>query len=177
VLFSIWALTVLLLGVLALRSVRAWNRRPRIASMLLTTGALLMVGLTATSLTQFPSPWVQIRRIAHNSALPAPYNVSAAVGFIRRTAKRSEPIVLLTPLGHVIALDSDIENVSPYSSPESVVTFEQLNEIFAALRAAHGTRFYVSTSVFPEITGALAREGVIAARDRSSGIIEWRLRR
>jgi hypothetical protein len=177
VLFSIWALAVLLLGVLALRSVRAWNGRPRIASMLFTTGALLMVGLTATSLTQFPAPWVQVSRIERSSALPAPYNVSAAVDFVRRTAKRSEPIILLTPLGHVIALDADVENVSPYSSPEGVVTYEQLDETFAALRAAHGTRFYVSTSVFPEITGALAREGVIVARDGNSGTVEWQLRR
>lgn len=177
VLFSIWALTALLLGVLALRSVRAWSGRPQIASMLLTTGALLMVGLTATSLTQFPSPWVQVSRIERSLALPAPYNVSAAVDFVRRTAKRSESIVLLAPLGHVIALDADVENVSPYSSPEGVVTYEQLDETIAALRAAHGTRFYVSTSVFPEISRALAREGFVAARDRSSGIIEWQLRR
>jgi hypothetical protein len=174
VLFSIWALSVVLLALLSLRAVVAWRGRPRSGPLLLVGSALVSLGLVATAVTQFPAPWTQLRRIATDAPPPSPYDVSAAVSFLRRTATPGESIVLLAPLGHLIALDAKVENVSAYSNPEGVVTYEQLDEELEALRDARGTRFYVADGSFPEIPHALASDGFSPTRDPASGITEWR---
>ena len=175
-LFSIWALSVVLLALLSLRTVAAWRDRPGAGapSLLLLAGTLLSLGLTTTAVAQFPAPWTQLRRIAASSPPPAQYNVSAAVAFVRRTAAPGEHIVLLAPLGHLIAADAGVENVSPYSHPEGVVTYQQLDELLKALHDASGTRFYVGSSVFPEITRTLTSKGFSPTVDVASGVTEWR---
>jgi hypothetical protein len=174
VLFSIWSLNVMLLGLLSLRALATKRGRLRVTSLALVGGALVSVGLVSTAIAQFPAPRTQLRRIAASSPPPPPYNLSAAVAFLRRTAKPGEPIVLLAPLGHVIALYAHVENVSPYSNPEDVLTYEQINEEFTALHRAGGTRFYAAESVFPEILHRLASDGFTPTVDPASGIMEWR---
>jgi hypothetical protein len=174
VLFSIWALSVILLGLLTLRAFAAKQGRLRVSSPLLLAGALVSLGLTSTAVAQFPAPWTQLRRIAASAPPPPPYNVSTAVAFLHRTAKPGEPIVLLAPLGHLIAHDVGIKNVSPYSSQEDIVTYQQLDEVLAALHDAGGTRFY-AVPTYPEIGLALARNGFTqTTTDHASGITEWR---
>jgi hypothetical protein len=175
VLFSIWALSVALLALLSLRAVVAWRGRPHNGAVLLVGGALVSLGLLVTTVTQFPAPWTQVRRIAADAPPLPPYDVTAAVSFLRRTTKPGEPIVALIPLGHLVAQDARVENVSPYSNPEGVVTYQQLDEVLAELRHAGGTRFYVSDGAFPEIPQTLAIDGFSPTRDSASGITEWRL--
>ncbi|HSZ14032.1 MAG TPA: hypothetical protein VK790_08345 [Solirubrobacteraceae bacterium] len=172
VLFSIWALCVVLLALLSLRAIAAWHGRPRAPAWLLVVSATVSLGLVATALTQFPAPWTQLRRIATSAPPPPPYDVSAAVSFLRRTTRPGEPIVLLAPLGHVIALDAKVENVSPFSNQEGVVTYQQLNEELAALHEAGGTRFYLEDA-FPEIAQGLASNG-FSPVGSANGITEWR---
>lgn len=172
VLFSIWALTVMLLAVLALRAIAAARVRPRTSSALLLAGALVSLGLTGTAVAQFPAPWTQLHRIASSAPLPPPYDVSAAVAFVRHTSVEGEPMVLLAPLGHLIALDAHVENVSPYSNQEGIVTYQQLDEEIAALHAARGRHFY-TVPAYPEIAAGLARDGFKPTVDRASGITEW----
>jgi hypothetical protein len=172
VLFSIWALSVILLALLSLRAVAAWRGRSRAPSLLLVTGALVSLGLVSTAVAQFPAPWTQLRRIATSAPPPPPYDVSASVAFLRRTAAPGEPIVLLAPLGHLIALDAGVENVSPYSNQEDVVTYQQLNGVLTALRAAGGKRFYTAPT-YPEISRTLADDGFTPRTDPASGITEW----
>jgi hypothetical protein len=177
VLFSIWALTVVLLALLALRTVTARRGHFNAPVSMLVTAALVSFGLVITSITQFPAPWTQVRRIAASAPAPPPYDLSAAVAFIRRTATHREAVVLLSPLGHLIALDAGVENVSPYSNQEDIVTYQQLGEELAALHDAGGKRFYIGGGpYFPEITSALAREGFVATADRASGLTEWQRR-
>ncbi len=173
VLFSIWSLCVALLALLSLRALASWRGRPRAAWLVLVGGALVSLGLVSTTIAQFPAPWTQLRRIAASSPPAPPYDLSAAIAFLRRTAKPGEPIVLLAPLGHVIALDSHVENVSPYSNQEDILTYQQINEELAALHHAGGTRFYVE-EVFPEIPRTLADDGFTPTTDPASGITEWR---
>lgn len=180
-LFSIWALSVTLLALLALRAL-AEKRRSRRPSPLLTAGALVLLGLMTTTIAQFPAPWTQLRRIATSAPPPPPYNVSAAVSFVRRTTTPGEHIVLYAPLGHLIAVDAHVEDISPYSHPNEVVTYQQLDDMLAVLHKAGGTRFYVSRltfpgswAPFPEIPRALENEGFRpAATDPASEMTEWR---
>jgi hypothetical protein len=180
-LFSIWALSVTLLALLALRALTE-KRRSRRLSPLLTAGALVLLGLMTTTIAQFPAPWTQLRRIATSAPPPPPYNVSAAVSFVRRTTTPGERIVLYAPLGHLIALDAHVEDISPYSHPNEVVTYQQLDDMLAALRQAGGTRFYVSRltfpgswAPFPEIPRTLENEGFRStATDLASEMTEWR---
>ena len=153
---------------------------------MLLTGALVLLGLIGTTVAQFPAPWTQIRRIAASAPPPPPYDVSASVAFLRRTAKPGEPVVVFAPLGHLIALDADVENVSAYSHPDGVVTYQQLNNVLTALHGAGGTRFYLANSTlpntifpgahatFPEILQVLRRDGFSPTiKDPASGITEW----
>jgi len=173
VLFSVWALSVVLLALLALRVLAARRGRPRAPSLLLLAGPLVSLGLAGTAVAQFPAPWTQLHRIAASAPPPLPYNVSAAVAFLRRTAAPGEPIVLLAPLGHLIALDAGVENVSPYSNQEGVVTYQQLNEVLTALHDARGRRVY-AVPAFPEIAGTLKSDGFSPTiADPASGITEW----
>jgi hypothetical protein len=172
VLFSIWALSVVLLALLALRFLAARPGRLRTPSLLLLAGALVPLGLVSTAVAQFPAPWTQLRRIAASAPPPPPYDISAAVAFLRRTARHDEPVVLLAPLGHVIAFDADVENVSPYSSQEDVVTYGQFSEELTALYKAHGKRIY-TVPTYPEITHILTGDGFTATTDPTSGITEW----
>jgi hypothetical protein len=187
VLFSIWALSVALLALLALRALAAWRDRSGAPSPLLIAGALVLLGLVGATVAQFPAPWTQIRRIATSEPAPPPYDVSAAVTLLRRTAKPGEPVVMFAPLGHLIALDAGVENVSTYSHPDGVFTYQQLNEVLAALHDAGGTRFYLANSTlpnttfpgahatFPEIPQVLASDGFSPRiEDPASGITEWR---
>jgi hypothetical protein len=173
VLFSIWALTASLLALLALRGLARRPARPSAPLTLLFAGALICLGLTCTAVAQFPVPWTQLRRITASAPPPPPYDVSAAVAFVRRTAAPGEPVVLLTPLGHVIALDAGVENVSPYSNQEGVVTYQQIAETLNALRNVRGRRFYAAPT-FPEITRILSSEGFRSTTDPTSRITEWR---
>ncbi len=172
VLFSIWALSAVLIALIALRLVATRTVRVGVPSLLFLAGALISLGLASTAIAQFPAPWTQLRRIAASAPPPPPYNVSAAVAFVRRTTAPGEPIVLLAPLGHLIAFDAGVENVSPYSSQEDIVTYQQLGEVLMTLHHAGGTRLY-SVPAYPEIASTLASDGYTPTTDRASGITEW----
>jgi hypothetical protein len=187
VLFSVWALSVVLLALLALRVLAARRVQVGIFSLPLLAGALVLLGLVSTAVTQFPAPWTQIQRIETSERPPTPYDISAAVAFLRRTAKPHEPVVVFAPLGHVIALTADVEDVSVYSHPDGVVTYQQLTDLLTSLRDSGGTRFYVtdsmlpntmfpgSHSTFPEVLRTLASNGFTPrTQDPASGITEWR---
>jgi hypothetical protein len=174
VLFSVWALSVILLGLLALRTVATSRARPKASALLPVVSVSILLGLVATAVAQFPAPWTQLRRITTMEPAPQPYNISAAVAFVRSTTVPGEPIVLLAPLGHLIALDAKVKNVSMYSSQEDIVTYEQLDEELAALRDAGGTRFYVVAGTFPEVDEKLVSDRFSPTVNAASGITEWR---
>jgi hypothetical protein len=176
VLFSVWAISVLLLGLLAVRVMaNPGPTRRKAPSVLLGGLPLVACGLVVSSIAQFPAPWTQLQRIASSSPPPRPFDVAPAVNLVRRTASRGESVLVLMPLGHVVAIDAGVTDVSPYSNPDNIVTYGQLEEVMAALGQAHGTRVYVDAGVYPEISRALAADGFNPVYS-ASGMTEWQWR-
>jgi hypothetical protein len=176
--FSAWGLSVALLALLALRALAARQADPTARPPVFAlVAALLMLGLLATALSQFPAPWTQLRRIDARAA-SQPYDRTAASAFVQKTARRGERVVVLEELGPLIAHRAGVENVSPYSEVWAVWSREQLEEIIAALRRARGSRFYLGRAgTVPGIPAALAAAGFVrAAQDGPSQLTEWRSR-
>jgi hypothetical protein len=174
--FSAWALAVALLALVAVRALADWRLgRAARPPLFAAAAALLLAGLLATALTQFPAPWTQLRRIDARAA-QQPYDRTAASAFVRRTARPGEPVVVLEGLGPLIAHAAGVENVSPYSEVWAVWSEEQLREIVDALRRAHGTRFYLGRAgTAPGIPVSLTRAGFArVAYDPPSELTEWR---
>lgn len=177
--FSAWALAVSLLALLAVRALAAGRADPTAGLPVFGSAcALVMLGLLATALAQTPAPWTQLRRIDTRAALQ-PYDRTAGSAFVRRTAAHREPVVVLEELGSLIALNAGVENVSPYSEVWTIWSREQLAELVAALRRAHGTRFFLGRAgTEPGIPVALSAAGFTrVAYDAPSQLTEWRLGR
>jgi len=179
--FSAWGVCVALLALLAVRSLASRARQPgsRPASAFPIAVALCSLGLIATAIGQFPAPWTQVSRIAER-APRAIFDRSPASAFVKRTAVKGEAVVVLASLGHLIAHEAGVVNVSPYSHPSGVLSYNQLDEVTTALRDAHGTRFYLGASspegmVWPEISEVLRTDGFRPiAYDPASQLTEWR---
>jgi hypothetical protein len=135
--------------------------------------ALVLFGLFATSIDQFPAPWTQWRRLTKNAHV-LQFNTAPAVRFIRASSRPGEDIAVLAALGHLIALEAHVINVSPYSDPDGIVTYEQLDDVLAELRSAHGDTIFTGP-IPPEVSNALMARGFrIVAQDAPSALSEWR---
>jgi hypothetical protein len=179
-LFSVWALCGALLSLLSLRElarrpvrIAALTRKSAWAQVRLIALIAATLGLAATAIAQVPAPWTQVTRIATTARPPVPYNIGQAVSFVRGAARRGEALVLLAPLGHQIARDAGVKNVSPYSSSADILTYNQLSEVLDALRRNHGTRFFVGEYTAPEIPKVLSTEGFRAVAGPGTGLTEW----
>jgi hypothetical protein len=169
--FSLWALALALLVVVVVRAIAARTpRRPTVAELLVLAG----YGLAVCSIAQTPTPWGQIRRLTDTSRIQ-PFVHNASEQFIGRQTRRGEHVVILNPLGHRIAHELGIVNVSPYSSVEAVNTPRQLSTTLAALRAAHGKRVFVWAPDAPqELFTVLEISGYRNVRnDQRSGTREF----
>ncbi|HEX5145734.1 MAG TPA: hypothetical protein VFV85_01830 [Conexibacter sp.] len=155
-LFSPWALSLVLLTVVAVRALaaRGW-RAPRPAELLVLCG----FGLLACALAQTPTPWGQLGRIRDLSPAPV-FRQHAAVELVREQTRPHEPIAILIPLGHRVAYDAGRTNVAPYASIESMPTRQQLARTLAVLRRAGGRRLFVDGAfTYPEELAAIERAG------------------
>ncbi len=167
-LFSIWSLTLALLLAAALRGtaqapVRAW---PGVPALAVTFGFAVL----ACSLAQLPSPLAEARRIARATPLEVPGTVPAG-GFrqaavTRLVAERTGPgerVVILSQVGHRVARDAHVVNVSPYTGLEQMPAREQLDEAVAILRREGGTKVFVAQRPPPGIEAELGRLGFALA--------------
>jgi hypothetical protein len=154
--FSAWALALALLLVVV---VRALARRPARWPSLPEIAVLAGFGLAVCSLAQTPLPWTQIDRIATRTPQPA-YAHTATERFVARLTRPGERVAILTPLGHRIAYDLGLVNVSPYSELQVMLVREQLGETIADLRAARGSKLFLPIEqLYPEQLDALVRAG------------------
>jgi hypothetical protein len=173
-LFSAWSLTLLLLGVVAVRAIqRRPSRRPQLAELLVLAG----FGVMACSLAQVPTPWSQIDRLSH--AQRKDVRVTTAYEDVIATlTHRGEPVAMLIALGHHIAYDVGARDVTPYANIGSMITYEQWTETIAALRRAHGTKLFVTSgSLFTEQIHWLARRGYYPTREaKALALIEFAAR-
>jgi hypothetical protein len=181
--FAPWAFALVLLLLVAVRQLdaRAW-RRPGPAELAVLFG----FGLLLCSLPQTPDPRSQIARITDRQPVSTfrqdfpegrdlPIFVQRdADRFVAATARPSEPVAILTPLGHRVAYDTGVTNVSPYASMDSIATSGQLQRTIDTLRRAGGRKLYVAVLFSkPEQTAMLERAGFVALRqDRTKQFIE-----
>jgi hypothetical protein len=143
-LFPAWALAVTLLTVAVVRGLLArGGRKPQPMEL----ACLFAFGMLVCSLAQTPSPLAQARRIAADG--PPFFAHPPAEPFVAAHARAGEPVAIVAELGHRIAVNLGIHDVSPYSSNESIATEEDLVHVIAELRAAGGTKVFVSTALTP----------------------------
>ena len=154
--FSAWALALALLLVVV---VKALARRPARRPTLAELAVLLGFGVAVCSLAQTPTPWSQIERLERSSAQPA-YAHTPTERFVDRSTDPGERVLILAPLGHRIAYDLGLVNVSPYSFIEAMPLERHLDEAVAALRAAGGRKLFLPLAqTYPEQLRALERAG------------------
>jgi hypothetical protein len=174
--FAPWAFAVVLLLLVVLRGLAA--RRWR-GVTLPELAVLFAFGLVLCSLPQTPTPWSQIARIRDRTAAPL-LKQPEVVDLVRGTTHPGEKVGVITTLGHRVAYDAGVVNVSPYSSVESIVTHEQLRTLLDAMHREGASKLYITRTftrqdTYSELQAAGyepqavdASEGVVMLRDRGS---------
>jgi hypothetical protein len=166
--FSVWALTSALLLVVVLRNLAARpSRWPAPAEL----ACLVAFGLAACSLAQTPTPWAQLQRL--RDAGPKVLARPIGQAFVASATHPGEPVALLATLGHRLAYNVGIDDVTPYTGP-SVLTDEQLEDTVRALRDAGGRKLFLSRLVLPEeVETALQRRAFRLVRRDRQGTELW----
>ena len=160
--FPGWALSVGLLTVVAVGSL-ARAERPRLAIPQLAV--LFAFGVTVCSLAQTPTPWSQIDRLS----TPAETRLMKPIfgeRFVDAHTDPGEPVLLLMLMGHRMAVDLDLENMSSYSGIPSIPSIDQFTEVLEALVQAGGTKVFLDNvdrvsgqSTIPQVYEALPQLG------------------
>jgi hypothetical protein len=172
-LFSPWALALVLLTIVAARSLaaRGW-RRPTVPELAVLFG----FGLLVCSLAQTPAPWSQLERIRDLGPVPI-FRQPIAARFVEDRTSPGEKVAILIPLGHRIAYDTGRVNVAPYASIESMPTTQQLDDALAAIRREGARKLFFTTQFTPDDQQEALQEAgfVIQARvrdERGASIVE-----
>lgn len=165
-LFSIWALTLALLLVAAMRGwagARAgrWPSAPALA-------VTFAFAALACSLAQLPSPWRELRRIGTATPVsvgvpPGGFREAAVARIVAERTGPDERVVILSQVGHRVAREARVVNVSPYTGLEQMPAVEQLDETVAILRREGGTKVFVAQQTAPELATELGRLGFALA--------------
>jgi hypothetical protein len=131
--FAAWALTLALLAVAVVQQVaHDPQRRPTVAHV----AVLLGMSLAACSLAQTPAPWTQVERLQTTAA---PINfASPALKRILVGYGGGRPEALLNVVGHRMAYESGVVDVSPYVGGLTVLTTQQVADVLRALHDAGG---------------------------------------
>jgi len=165
--FPIWAFALTLLTVVAVRWLAASGRRPTPAVL----ACLVGFGLLVCSLGQTAAPWSQVRRIATDE----PPILQEPIGeqFVALHTRPRESVLIMSLLGHRIAVRLGLDDVEPYTGNRSIFTIEQLRESLAALRDADGQKVFVAVGESFEPFDAVLQESY-ELRDRSpEGMELW----
>jgi hypothetical protein len=169
-LFSAWALALVLLAVVVVRELRRPGRRPAVAHVAVLVG----FGLAVASIAQIPTPWSQIARLGRSApsyGFPKPVSGD----FVEQYSERGERVVLLLPLGHRVAYERGLDNVSPYASSGSVPLVRQFTDTLDILRANGGHKlFLLADDAFAERKRILRSKGFRLVRtDPDSATAEF----
>ena len=159
--FAPWAFAVvlLLLVVLPGLAARGWRgvTLPELA-------VLFAFGLVVCSLPQTPTPWSQLTRIRDRTPTPL-LEQREAVDLVRSTTHPGEKVGVILTLGHRVAYDAGVVNVSPYSSVESIATHEQLETLIDALHREGASKLYITRTFTRQDTFAELQAAGYAIRD------------
>jgi hypothetical protein len=172
-LFPSWALTLVLLTLVVVRRLAQTDAgRPTLPDL----ACLVGFGMLVCSLAQTPVPWTQLSRIGGH-ADPV-FRAPPTQPFIAAHVRPAEHVVLLMQLGHRIADNLGIEDVTPYTGADSIKTLEQLEETLAALRRAHGRKVFVGllpqfSRLSPQgLPDALAEHGLRLRMQDETGVLQ-----
>jgi hypothetical protein len=131
--FSAWALALVILAAATVEQI-ARDPKPRLTPA--HVAVFLGMGVAACSLAQTPTPWTQIARLQRRAA---PLLVTApALKQILVRDGGGKPEAIMSVLGHRVAYEAGVVNVSPYLGSLLIVTIQQVDETLSALRAAGG---------------------------------------
>jgi hypothetical protein len=157
-----FALALMLIPVLGVLGTASWRRAP-VAAVACVFGFLVM----ACSLAQTPMPWEQLHRLRQTTT-PI-YAKPEGQRFVAQHTHRGESVVILAYLGHRMAVNLGLRNVSPYAHSLSMPTVEQLDETIAQLRAAGGRKFFVPVRLTDmEFQNELERAGYSFVAEQSN---------
>jgi hypothetical protein len=173
-LFPAWGLATALLCLLGLKALSGAAPRTIVwpSRLLPAAAVLILLGLFATAIREFPAPWSQLQRIKASSHM-LQFDTEASVRFVRASSRRGERVALLAGLGHLIGRQAGVIDVSPYSNPDGIVTYEQVDDVIDELRSNHGEKIYTRAAL-PEVVDVLSAQGFHqVAVDQSSALVEW----
>jgi hypothetical protein len=142
-LLSTWALPLALLLVVVARDLARSGRGAGLPALAVLFG----FALAACSIAHVPTPWDQVTRLRHAAPTGPVFEQPTATALVDRTTEPGEHVAILIPLGHRIAYDLGLTDVSPYSGIEAMPTREQLQRAIDVARDEHASRLYVSTDV------------------------------
>ncbi|HEX4806906.1 MAG TPA: hypothetical protein VFU94_13490 [Conexibacter sp.] len=168
--FAAWSLTLALLTLLAVRrlaaSPRGWPE-PAVAACLL---AFCVAGC---SLAQTPTPWSQVRRLQRTTQ--AAFREPAGQAFVAAHVHRGERVALLQLLGHRIAANLHVTDVTPYTGLASMPAIEQLADTLRILRREGGSKVFsvVGGQEIPNVRPALEAAGFGMTAEDQGGNQLW----
>jgi hypothetical protein len=163
--FPAWALSFVLLAWLGLEDVRA-RLRARGFLRALTPGAVLLGAGYVSVLATFaerPNVVQQVRRLTAPCGEGQPGNpllgdTAALADCVRAHAAPGEKVGIIAPYGHLVAGETGVVNVFPFSCPGSLIVRSQLSRATQALQASHVLRVFAA-GVSPDVALELCRLG------------------
>ena len=97
--------------------------------------------LIACSVFQMPRPWAELQRLRQHDRRDV--QAGGGVRLVRQRRRPGQKVAILIPLGHRVAFDAGVVDVSPYSGIESMPTLAQLARTLAVARREGATQLYV----------------------------------
>jgi hypothetical protein len=143
--FAAWSLALALLTLVAGRRLAAHPGRPPEPAVV---GCILAFFVAACSLAQTPTPWSQLERLQDTT--PATFHHPVGEAFIARHIRPGEHVAILQGLGHRIAENLGVEDVTPYTGEFSMPAVEQLADTIRMLREEGGRKLFLVVPDGPE---------------------------
>jgi hypothetical protein len=166
-LFSAWFFAVALLTIVAVRALAARDWRPRLPELAVLCG----FGIAICALAETPAPWSQISRLERTRAHVLQQPVITR--FVAEHTRPGEPVAILTPLGHRIAYEVGITNVSPYAFLEVISTRQQFQNVLDDMRRTRAHKIFMPDwYAVPAFYAALTEEG-FSRSGRSARMSVW----
>jgi hypothetical protein len=168
--FAAWSFAIALLTLVAVRRLAAHPKRwPEPAVAL----CLLAFCVTACSLAQTPTPWSQVDRLRTTGepTLRRPAGQALVAAYVRP----GERVAILLGLGHRIAENLGVTNVSPYTTAFAMPAVTQLDDVVRALRAEGGGKVFLPTTpaAMFDVRPALEANGFARVAADNSGNELW----
>jgi len=162
--FAAWSFALALLTLIVVRQLAAAPRRwPQPAA----AACLLAFCVAGCSLAQTPTPWSQLHRLRDTT--PTTFRTPSGQSFVAAHVRRGERVAILQTLGHRIAANLHVTDVTPYTGQASMPAVDQLYDTLRILQAEGGTKVFITvgSAEIPDVRPALEAVGYgMTAEDR-----------